>query len=296
MRIFVTGATGFIGSAVVHQLIEAGHDVLGLARSEESAKALSLAGATAHRGSLEDIVSLRRGAAMCDGVIHTAFMPIAAVSSNPAIACETDLRVIEALGEELENSGRPLVITSAIAVLKQGIIGTEKDMGDSTALGALRIPSEKIALSLASKGVRTSIVRLPPSVHGDDKHGFIPTLINIASTKGISAYINDGTNCYSAVHREDAAKLFRLAVEKAPAGSILHGVAEEGVLFKDIAAAIGHRLNLPVTSLSREAAEKHFSWFAPFAAIDSPASSDLTRKLLGWEPIKTGLVSSINIK
>ncbi|WP_297418924.1 SDR family oxidoreductase [Clostridium sp.] len=293
MRVFVTGATGFIGSEVVRELISEGYEVLGLARSDEAAESLAAAGATVHRGSLEDLDSLRRGAAMSDGVIHTAFMPIAAVSSNPAVACETDLRVIETLGTELENSDRPLVITSAIAVLKQGHIGTEENMGDSTALGALRIPSEKMALSFASRGVRTSIVRLPPSVHGDDNHGFVPTLINIARTKGISAYISDSSNRWSAVHRQDAARLFRLALEKAPAGARLHGVAEEGVLFRDIAVAIGQRLNLPVAALSNKEASKHFSWFAPFAAIDSPASSTLTRDLLGWRPMQPPLIQEI---
>lgn len=293
MRVFVTSATGFIGSAVVRELIGAGYEVLGLARSDEAAESLTAAGATVHRGSLEDLDSLRRGAAISDGIIHTAFMPISTVSSNPAIACETDLHVIEALGTELANSGRPLVITSAIAVLKQGGIGTEEDMGDTAALGALRIASEDMALSLASRGVRTSIVRLPPSVHGDDNHGFVPTLINIARAKGISAYISGNSNRWSAVHRFDAAHLFRLALEKAPGGSILHGVAEEGVLFRDIAVAIGHRLNLPAIALSKEEASKHFSWFAPFAAIDSPASSTLTRELLGWHPVQPSLIEEI---
>ena len=292
MRIFVTGATGFIGSAVVNELISAGHEVLGLVRpGNEAAELLSKIGVTIHRGCLEDLDSLRRGAAISDGVIHTALMPINDFSTDSIIARDIDLRAIKALGDGLANSDRPLVVTSTTALLKEGRIGTEADHGDPTTVDAFRIPSEEMTLSLASKGVRTSIVRLPPCVYGNMNHGFVPVLIDFAKAKGLSAYIGNKPNRWPAVHRLDAAVLYRLALEKAPAGSIFHSVAEEGILFRNIAEAIGRYLNLPVSAISSEEADKYFGYLTSFASLDCPASSTYTKDLLGWMPVQTRLIS-----
>jgi nucleoside-diphosphate-sugar epimerase len=290
MRIFVTGATGFIGSAIVPELIGAGHQVLGLARSDAGAKSLAAAGATVHQGDLEDLDSLRSGAAASDGVIHTAF--IHDFSKFEAV-CETDRRAIEAIGSALAGSDRPFVVTSGTALLKPGRLGTEEDTPGSSPFAAHRGPSEEIALSMASRGVRVSVVRLPPSVHGDGDHGFVPALIGMAREKGVSAYIGDGANRWPAVHRLDAANLFRLALEKAPAGARFHGVGEEGVRFRNIAEVIGSRLNIPVVSKSPEEAANHFGWFAAIAGIDSPASSKLTQERLGWRPAQVSLLDDI---
>jgi nucleoside-diphosphate-sugar epimerase len=287
MRIFVTGASGFIGSAIVPELIGAGHQVIGLARSDASAAAVAAAGAEAHRGALDDLDSLRAGAAAADGVIHTAF--IHDFSDMPASA-RTDLRAIETLGAELEGSDRPLVITSGVAALPAGRVGTERDEPDRDSAGSHRIPSEDAVLALAERGVRSSIVRPAPSVHGEGDHGFVSILIGIARDTGVSGYVGDGANRWPAVHRLDAARLYRLAVESAPAGSVLHAVAEEGVPTRDIAEVIGRHLDLPVVAVERE----HFGWLGGFFAADVRASSALTRELLGWEPTHPGLIEDLD--
>jgi nucleoside-diphosphate-sugar epimerase len=293
MRVFVTGASGFIGSAVVRELIQAGHQVTGLARSESAAAVVATAGATVHRGSMEDLASLRAGAAAADGVIHTAFNNISETTTNIADAIEANVHAIEALGEALAGSGRPLAVTSGTALIAPGRVVTEDDVPDAGSFNALA-PAEAAALSFAERGVRASVVRFPLTVHGEGDHGFIPAIIAIARDKGVSAYPGDGSNRWSAVHRLDAARLFGLALEEAPAGTRLHGVADEAVPFRDIAAVIGRHLSLPVTAIPREEAEGHFTWMAPFALLDSPASSALTQKLLGWQPDHPGLIADLN--
>ena len=289
MKVFVTGATGFIGSAIVRELIEAGHQVLGLARSDTAAAKIASVGAEVHRGTLDDRDSLYSGAVASDGVIHTAFMHDFA---DFARAARTDLHAVETIGAALENSGKPFVVTSGILMLAMlGRLVTEEDVSDPA---VPRIASENTAIALSRRGVRSSIVRLPPSVHGKGDHGFVPTLINIARTKGVSAYPGDGANRWPAVHRLDAAHLFRLALENAPAGSRLHGVADEGIPVREIAAAIGRRLGVPVVSVPVERAGDHFGFLGNFFSLDSPASSTLTQQRLGWHPVQPGLLADLD--
>jgi nucleoside-diphosphate-sugar epimerase len=289
MRIFVTGASGYIGSAIVPELTGAGHQVVGLARSDASAAALAAAGAEVHRGALDDLDSLRAGAAAADGVIHLAYVHD---FSNIEASGSIDLRAVETLGAALEGSGKPFVGTSGTLVVAAGRLATEEDAGPA---GARRVDSEDTALSMAERGVRSSFVRLAPTVHGEgDSHGFVPSLIGIARENGASAFVGDGSNRWPAVHRLDAARLFRLAVEAAPAGTRLHGADEEGVPFRDIAEAIGHHLGLPVVSVSPEEAGDHFGWLAPLVSIDNPTSSVLTRERMGWQPTHPGLIDDLD--
>ncbi|MDR3331907.1 MAG: SDR family oxidoreductase [Synergistaceae bacterium] len=286
MRIFVTGASGWIGSAVVPELIGAGHQVLGLARSDASAEAIAAAGAEVLRGGLEDLDILRAGAASSDGVIHLAFIHD---FTRFEASIQTDARAIEAIGAALEDSCKPLVIASGTPALP-GCVATERDESPSDGPAAGRGANARAALDMTARGVRTSVVRLPRSVHGKGDHGFIAILTGIARDKGVSGYVGDGSNRWPALHVLDAARLFRLAVEKAPAGSVLHAVADEGVPIRDIAAVIGRHLNLPTAPLPAE----DFGFLGMILAVDQPASSILTRELLGWQPVQVGLIEDLD--
>jgi nucleoside-diphosphate-sugar epimerase len=294
MQVFVTGASGHIGSALVPELLEAGHKVVGLARSEQSAVALAAAGAAVHRGTLDDLDGLAEAAAAADGVIHLAFNHEAMRAGDFLGAAAADERAIETFVQVLAGTDKPLVTASGTLMLAAaglGRAGTEADALDA----GPRIDAENAVVALADREVRSSVVRLPPVVHSSlDTHGFVPTLIAIAREHGISAYVGDGSNRWPAGHTLDAAHLFRLALEGAPAGSRLHAVGDEGIAFREIAAVIGRHLNQPVISIPPEQAGAHFGFLGGLVALDNPVSSTRTRELLGWIPTHPGLLDDLD--
>ncbi|AEY93595.1 SDR family oxidoreductase [Streptomyces olivaceoviridis] len=295
MRFFVTGASGWIGSALVPDLIEAGHQVVGLARSDASAAALTAAGAEVVRGTVDDLAVLRDAALASDGVIHLAFKHDLAFSGGFQEAAEADRRAVDAFGDALAGTGRPFVLASGLLGVAPGRLATERDR---PALHGshftIRQTTAEAALALAERGVRSSVVRLSPTCHGEGDNGFVASLVAVARAKGVSGHPGDGTTRWPAVHRLDAARLFRLAAEKAPAGSVLHGSAEEGVALRDIAEVIGRHLEVPVASVAPEAAAEHFGWLSGPLGFDTVASSALTRELLGWEPVQPGLLADLD--
>jgi nucleoside-diphosphate-sugar epimerase len=292
MDVFVTGGTGQTGPAVVAELITSGHAVTGLARSDAAAARLESLGATPHRGSLDDLDSLRAGAEAADGVLHLAF---GGDFADPDDLVRRDRAAIEALGQALAGSGKPFVSTSGTLVMKSGRVGAERDAPDPDSVAAFRIPGERACLGFADRGVRAAVVRLAPTVHGPGDHGFIPALIAAARRAGVSAYIGDGANRWPAVHRADAARLFRSALEKAPAGSVLHGVAESAVTIRSVAERIGRILGLPTASLSLDQAAGHLGnpFLATFFSLDVPVSSERTRALLDWAPEHATLLEDL---
>jgi nucleoside-diphosphate-sugar epimerase len=313
MQVFVTGATGFIGFAIVKELLAAGHQVTGLARSEASGKKLIEAGARVQLGTIEDLDGLRRAAATADGAIHTAFyhkvshMPVGTrlrviagglpggiMQRFVTAAVTTDRQAVEALAGALTGSDRPLVAAFGTLAMKQGQLASEDDAYDPDFFTAVRGRTEDTLQALSGQGLRTSAIRLPPIVHGDGDHGFAPQLIEIARKKKESAYVGHGLNRWPSVHRDDAARLFRLALEKGPAGGTYHGVAEEGIPFREIAGLIGRRLNVPVVSKSDAEAAKQFGFLAPFIPLDNPTSSRLTQERLGWRPMHRGLLADLD--
>ncbi|MGW1030125.1 SDR family oxidoreductase [Streptomyces sp. NPDC002577] len=295
MRIFVTGASGWIGSALVPELIGTGHQVVGLARSDSSAAALTSAGADVVHGTVDDLDVLSSTATASDGVVHLAFKHDLAFTGDFQGAAEADRRAVDTLGDALAGTDRPFVIASGLVGLKPGHVSTERDMPtiDGSPM-SIRSATAMAVLALASRGVRSSVVRLSPTCHGEGDNGFMTTLVAIARAKGVSGYIGDGATRWPAVHRFDAARLFRLAVEKAPAGAVLHGVAEEGVAIRDVAEVIGRHLDVPVTSVAPEAAVEHFAWLGGFLGLDSSSSNTLTRELLDWQPTHPGLLEDLD--
>ncbi|MCX3058240.1 SDR family oxidoreductase [Streptomyces beihaiensis] len=303
MRVFVTGASGWIGSAAVAELIDAGHDVVGLARSQASAAALTAAGVAAVRGSLDDLDVLREASAAADGVIHLAFKhDVAFEQGDFKAAADADRRATEAMGEALVGTGKPFVLASGTPV-EPGRVATENDGHDVPPPGSVppemsglvgRLATAEWTLALADRGVRSSVVRLPRTNHGEGDKGFIATLVGIARDKGVAGHYGDGTNRWPAVHRLDSAHMFRVALEKASAGSTLHAVADEGVSLRDIAEVIGRHLGLEVASVPPEEAGGHFGWLAGVLAADQPASSVLSQELTGWRPTQPGLLDDLD--
>jgi nucleoside-diphosphate-sugar epimerase len=294
MRVFVTGASGHIGSAVVPELLQAGHQVVGLARSDSSAEALAAAGAEVWRGDLDDLDGLREASGAADGVIHLAFKHDLMGAGDFPAAVAADFAAIQALASALEGTGKPLVISSGTLMLTfAGISGRPGTEADS-APGGPRVDAENFVIGLAEHGVRSSVVRLPPIVHSSlDHHGFAHILIGIARRAGVSAYVGDGANRWPAVHTLDAARVYRMALEDAPAGSRLHAVADEGIPFRDIAAAIGRGTGVPLASISAADAGERFAFLGAFVGVDNPTSSEATRKLLGWDPEYPGLIEDL---
>ncbi len=289
MRLFVTGATGFIGSAVVRELLAAGHEVLGLARSDETARTLAQQGVAVHRGDIGDTGGLAEAARSCDGVIHLAFKhDFSRFQENIA----DDRKAVQSMADALNGSNKPLVIASGV-LLASGVTGTEADAAESGEGAIGRGATETVVLAAAERGVRGVVMRLSPTVHGEGDHGFVPQLITIARQTGVAAYVGDGANRWPAVHRLDAARLFRLAAERAAPGAVLHAVAEEGIPVREVAGTIGQELGIPVRSLSQEEATAHFTWMARFVQIDKPTSSALTRSSMAWEPAEKGLLADM---
>ena len=294
MRLFVTGASGWIGSAVVGELLAHGHQVLGLARSDASAEQIAATGAEVRRGEVTNLEVLRAAAAECDGVVHHAFRHDVAFSGDFETAVASDHAAIQTIGDALAGTEKPLAIASGLAGLRSGTIATEDDRPEPTPGAGGRVINERTALALAERGVRAMSVRFAPTVHGHGDHGFIAHVVAADRQHGISAYVGDGNNRWPAVDVTDAARLVRLGIEHAPAGSVLHAAGEEGIAFNQIAQAIGHRLQLPTTSISPDQANEHFGFLGAFVTLDQPASSTRTRELLGWEPTGPGLIADIS--